>query len=47
MDAKEFNRQYEDLLVGPLRNIGFRTNGQSLSYIGEKTKLSSLRFGSR
>jgi hypothetical protein len=44
MDAKEFNRQYEDLLVGPLRNIGFRTHGQSLSFTKDHTVLSLLRF---
>lgn len=44
MDAKEFNRQYEDLLVEPLRNIGFRTNGQSLSYTEDQTVLALLRF---
>jgi hypothetical protein len=44
MDAKEFNRQYEDLLVAPLRNIGFRTNGGSLSYTKDHTVLALLRF---
>jgi len=44
MDAKEFNRQYEDLLVGPLRSIGFRTHGQSLSFTKDQTVLALLRF---
>jgi len=44
MDAKEFNHQYEDLLVGPLKNIGFRANGQSLSYTKDQTVLALLRF---
>ena len=44
MDAKEFNRQYEDFLVAPLRSIGFRTYGQSLSYTKDRTVLSLLRF---
>jgi hypothetical protein len=44
MDAKEFNRQYEHLVVGPLRNIGFQTNGQSLSYTKDQTVLALLRF---
>ena len=44
MDAKEFNRQYEDFLVAPLRKIGFRTHGQSLSYTRDQTVLALLRF---
>jgi len=41
MDAKEFNRQYEDLLAEPLRNIGFHNHGQSLSYTKDQTVLAS------
>lgn len=44
MDAKEFNHQYEDLFVGPLKSIGFRTHGQSLSYTKDRTVLALLRF---
>jgi len=44
MDAKEFNRQYENLLVEPLRNIGFQNHGQSLSYTRDQTVLALLRF---
>ena len=44
MDAKEFNCQYEDLLVGPLRNIGFRINRKSLSYTKDQTVLALIRF---
>jgi hypothetical protein len=44
MDAKEFNRQYEDLLVEPLRNVGFQNHGQSLSYTKDQTVLALLRF---
>jgi len=44
MDAKEFNRQYEDLLVEPMRKIGFQNHGQSLSYTKDQTVLALLRF---
>ena len=44
MHAKEFNRQYEDLLVKPLEAVGFRTHGQSLSYTKDQTVLALLRF---
>jgi hypothetical protein len=44
MDAKEFNRQYKDLLVEPLKNIGFQNHGQSLSYTRDQTVLALLRF---
>jgi hypothetical protein len=44
MDAKGFNCQYEDLLVEPLRNVGFRTHGQSLSYTTDQTVLALIRF---
>ena len=44
MDAKEFNRQYDDLLVGPLTKIGFRTHGQCLSYTKNQAVLALLRF---
>src|SRR5438552_3004273 len=44
MNAKEFNRQYENLLLRPLRDIGFRANGQSLSCTKDHTVLALLRF---
>jgi len=44
MDATEFNRQYEDLLVEPLRKIGFQNHRQSLSYTKNQTVLALLRF---
>src|SRR5678816_154205 len=44
MDAKEFNHQYEDLLVEPLRSIGFQVHGQSLSFTKDHTVLALLRF---
>jgi hypothetical protein len=47
MNAKQFNRQYEDLLVEPLGKIGFRAHGQCLSYTKDQSVLALLRFQSR
>jgi hypothetical protein len=44
MDANQFNRQYDDLVVGPLTKIGFRTHGRCLSYTKNQIVLALLRF---
>lgn len=43
MDPKEFNRQYDALLVGPLLRIGFPKH-ERLSDIKNETVLALLRF---
>ena len=44
MDANQFNIQYEHSLVRPLREVGFRVHGQSLSYTKNQTVLAMLRL---
>jgi hypothetical protein len=44
VDAKEFKLKYEDLLVRPLVDLGFRTHGQSLALTRNETELALLRF---